>query len=330
MAQQVDLRGHGGAAFPAARKLQAVIDAARKNGQPTIVVVNATEGEPASCKDKMLLTRSPHLILDGAALAAYAIDAEEIVVGIAGNDWPTGRWKPRSPPSPACATWCGRRRRAGPVHLRRGRRAPGQREKPRPARPKTLAAEGGGDGCPPCCPTPRPSPSSPCSRCSDPSTRRSAAGGTRHRPAHRERLGHTAGGRRVPTGAPLGTVLDICEAPAGDGVLVGGYHGMWLPPERRRRAGVARRPRGRRRHPRRGHRPPARRRDLPARRGRAGRELPRRGVRRAVRSLQAGPAGPGPALAALTTAPAASRRWTSSGAPPPPCRDAARAPIRTA
>jgi ferredoxin len=35
----------------------------------------------------------------------------------------------------------------------------------------------------------------------------------------------------VPTGIPLAAVLDICLAPAGDGVLVGGYHGMWLPAE---------------------------------------------------------------------------------------------------
>jgi ferredoxin len=35
----------------------------------------------------------------------------------------------------------------------------------------------------------------------------------------------------VPTGIPLATVLDLCLAPAGDGVLVGGYHGMWLPAE---------------------------------------------------------------------------------------------------
>jgi ferredoxin len=33
----------------------------------------------------------------------------------------------------------------------------------------------------------------------------------------------------VPTGVPLAAVLDLCQAPAGDGVLVGGYHGMWLP-----------------------------------------------------------------------------------------------------
>ena len=35
----------------------------------------------------------------------------------------------------------------------------------------------------------------------------------------------------VPTGIPLAAVLDLCQAPAGDGVLVGGYHGMWLPAE---------------------------------------------------------------------------------------------------
>jgi ferredoxin len=44
----------------------------------------------------------------------------------------------------------------------------------------------------------------------------------------------------VPTGIPLGAVLDICEAPAGDGVLVGGYHGMWLDAETAYNASVSR------------------------------------------------------------------------------------------
>src|ERR1700735_3099174 len=56
-AEQVDLRGQGGAAFPFARKLKAVVDAARESGQPTMVVVNGTEGEPGSFKDKMLMIR---------------------------------------------------------------------------------------------------------------------------------------------------------------------------------------------------------------------------------------------------------------------------------
>src|SRR5215831_10857941 len=86
MASQVDLRGQGGAAFPFARKLKAVVDAAKKTGQPVIVVVNATEGEPGSFKDKMLMIRSPYLILSGAALVAEAIEAEEIIVGVTSNE----------------------------------------------------------------------------------------------------------------------------------------------------------------------------------------------------------------------------------------------------
>ena len=85
VAEQVDLRGQGVAAFPFARKLRAVVESAEAAGSPTIVVVNATEGEPGSVKDKMLMIRSPYLILSGAALVAEAIGAEEIVVGVAGN-----------------------------------------------------------------------------------------------------------------------------------------------------------------------------------------------------------------------------------------------------
>src|ERR1700758_1994125 len=86
MASQVDLRGQGGAAFPFARKLKAVVDAAKKTSSPPIVAVTATEGERGSFKDKMLMIRSPYLILSGAALVAEAIGAEEIIVGVAGNE----------------------------------------------------------------------------------------------------------------------------------------------------------------------------------------------------------------------------------------------------
>ena len=50
------------------------------------MVVNATEGEPGSVKDKMLMIRSPYLILSGAALVAEALGADEIIVGVAGNE----------------------------------------------------------------------------------------------------------------------------------------------------------------------------------------------------------------------------------------------------
>jgi len=69
------LRGRGGAGFPTATKLAAVA-----RGRRAVVVVNATEGEPASKKDKVLLSLAPHLVLDGAVLAARAVGANEIRV----------------------------------------------------------------------------------------------------------------------------------------------------------------------------------------------------------------------------------------------------------
>ena len=83
LADRIELRGRGGAGFPFARKVRAVLDSCRRQDLPPVIVVNATEGEPPSWKDKAILTRGPHLILDGAALAAAALDAEEIVIGIA-------------------------------------------------------------------------------------------------------------------------------------------------------------------------------------------------------------------------------------------------------
>lgn len=74
--ERAGLTGRGGGAFPTGRKLRSVASLRR----PAVVVVNATESEPASGKDRLLLTVSPHLVLDGAALAARAIGAREIIV----------------------------------------------------------------------------------------------------------------------------------------------------------------------------------------------------------------------------------------------------------
>lgn len=72
------LRGRGGAGFPTAVKMRSV---SQGRGQP-VVVVNGTEGEPASFKDKLLLTTQPHLVIDGALLAAAAVGADQVILGI--------------------------------------------------------------------------------------------------------------------------------------------------------------------------------------------------------------------------------------------------------
>ena len=86
------LTGRGGAGFPTARKLAAV--AAGRDAP--VVVANGTEGEPASAKDKVLLACAPHLVLDGAVLAAH-------MLGPGRRSWwctmPCVRWSTARPPS---------------------------------------------------------------------------------------------------------------------------------------------------------------------------------------------------------------------------------------
>ena len=75
-AERAGLLGHGGAAFPTMAKVRAVASQPRR----AVVIANGTEGEPASMKDRTLLARAPHLVLDGASVAAGLVRAREIVV----------------------------------------------------------------------------------------------------------------------------------------------------------------------------------------------------------------------------------------------------------
>lgn len=71
------LTGRGGAGFPVGAKWRSV---ARRRGEQPVVVVNGAEGEPQSLKDRVLMATRPHLILDGAILAARAVRTSQIVI----------------------------------------------------------------------------------------------------------------------------------------------------------------------------------------------------------------------------------------------------------
>jgi len=76
------LTGRGGAAFPVARKLAT---AAEVRPAP-VVAGNGAEGEPASSKDRSLLWLSPHLVLDGLQLAAGAVGSRSAVLYVPRNE----------------------------------------------------------------------------------------------------------------------------------------------------------------------------------------------------------------------------------------------------
>ncbi len=75
------LRGRGGAGFPAFTKWSFLPD----NGEPRYLVVNADEGEPSTFKDRMLLERDPHQLVEGIAIASYAIGCNLAFVYIRGE-----------------------------------------------------------------------------------------------------------------------------------------------------------------------------------------------------------------------------------------------------
>ena len=68
---QAGLRGLGGAGFPAGRKWGFV----RAHPGPRFLAVNADEGEPGTFKDRVLLETTPHLMLEGMLIAAWAVEA---------------------------------------------------------------------------------------------------------------------------------------------------------------------------------------------------------------------------------------------------------------
>jgi NADP-reducing hydrogenase subunit HndC len=85
MVDQSGLRGCGGAGFPTGRKGRMV---AQASGPQKYVIGNADESEPGTFKDRVLMDGDPHLLLEGLALAGYAVGASEGIIYLRGEyEW---------------------------------------------------------------------------------------------------------------------------------------------------------------------------------------------------------------------------------------------------
>jgi len=76
------LRGRGGAWFPAGTKWSFM---PKELKGPSYLVVNADEGEPGTFKDRQIMEKDPHLLLEGILISAYAVRAETTFVYIRGE-----------------------------------------------------------------------------------------------------------------------------------------------------------------------------------------------------------------------------------------------------
>ena len=74
--EESGLRGLGGAGFPVARKWRFMLDAPKSR----LMAINADEGEPGTFKDRHCLETDPHRVIEGALLAAWIVEAEEIYI----------------------------------------------------------------------------------------------------------------------------------------------------------------------------------------------------------------------------------------------------------
>jgi NADH:ubiquinone oxidoreductase subunit F (NADH-binding) len=226
------LTGRGGAAFPVHRKLTAVHRGGAAGGRP-IVVANGAEGEPASAKDKSLLLLAPHMVLDGIQLAAEAVGADNAVlyVGIdqLNVDWLTGLITQRRS---AGIDRVPVRLAAAPPRFIAGQesalanRISGKRALPSFTPPRVY--ERGVDGRPTLVQNVETLAHMSLIGRYGPSWFRAV--GTPDEPGTAICTLRQADGRvdltEAPLGTPLTSLLDLRRCTA---VLVGGYHGAWLP-----------------------------------------------------------------------------------------------------
>ncbi len=82
MVKDSGLRGRGGAGFPTGMKWGFI---PKDDGKPHYLVVNADESEPGTCKDIPLMMASPHVLLEGAIISSYAINASHAFIYVRGE-----------------------------------------------------------------------------------------------------------------------------------------------------------------------------------------------------------------------------------------------------
>ncbi len=228
LAENIDLRGRGGAGFPFARKLNAVIDSARRRQDArTAVVVNGSEGEPSCLKDTALLLFTPHLVLDGAALVARALRTDDVSIGVTRADVERSvrdAVAERGPGSPRIRVV------RMPERFVTGESSAlvnGVNQLPvLPSGTGIRSSDAGVAGLP--------------TMLSNTETFAQLAIAARLGALDYRNVGLptepgtvllTVSGERVvetPTGAPLSYILGLCGTDPGQGVLVGGYHGRFL------------------------------------------------------------------------------------------------------
>ncbi len=77
------LRGRGGAGFPTGLKWSFMPK--ESDGRPAYLVINADESEPATCKDREIMRNDPHLLIEGALIASFAMGAHQAYIYIRGE-----------------------------------------------------------------------------------------------------------------------------------------------------------------------------------------------------------------------------------------------------
>lgn len=88
LVKDAGLRGRGGAGFPTGQKWSFIN---QNDPKPKYLVINADESEPGTCKDIPLMLANPHVLVEGAIIAAYAIRAEHAFIYLRGEVVPVLR-----------------------------------------------------------------------------------------------------------------------------------------------------------------------------------------------------------------------------------------------